>query len=283
MMRWMYTAVFTVLLATGALGQAASGTTATNANADDVLLPSATFDVATIKPSGPDTFSSSGGTGANGIWTSTNQPLRSAILNAFKVQRLQCTGGPAWLDSDRYDIVAKPDSATTEQLMKLTWKQREPVQQRMHQALLADRLKLKVHFETRQMPIFALVIAKGGLKMHEAKPDNTYANGLKMGDKPLGRSGMMMGNGSWTAQGIPIDSLVANLTNLTGHFVENRTGLTGKYDFAMQYSCVDPPPQDSTLPSIYTALEEQLGLKLESTRGPVQVLVIDHVERPSAN
>jgi uncharacterized protein (TIGR03435 family) len=99
----------------------------------------------------------------------------------------------------------------------------------------------------------------------------------------LGRGGMTMGNGNWTVQANPIDNVVANLTNLTGHLVENRTGLTGNYDFALQYAKADPPPPDSTFPSIYTALEEQLGLKLESTKGPVQVLVIDHVERPSEN
>ena len=154
----------------------------------------------------------------------------------------------------------------------------------LKQALLADRLKLKAHFETRQVPIFALVVATGGLKMHEAQSGDTYANGLKRGDgKPLGAGVFSMGNGSVTAQGVSLDTLVLNLPGITGHLVENKTGLTGIYDFTLHYSASDPPPPDSTAPSIYTAIEEQLGMKLESTKGPVQVLVIDHVERPSEN
>jgi uncharacterized protein (TIGR03435 family) len=85
-----------------------------------------------------------------------------------------------------------------------------------------------------------------------------------------------------TAQGILMDNLAANLGNMTDHLVENKTGLTGAYDFTL-HSAGDSPPPDSTEPSIYTAIEEQLGLKLEPSQGQVQVLVIDHVERPSAN
>jgi uncharacterized protein (TIGR03435 family) len=154
----------------------------------------------------------------------------------------------------------------------------------MQQALFEDRLKLKVHFETREMPIFALVVAKGGLKMHEAKPGDTYANGLKGPDgKAFGGGSSMVGSGKMTAQGMSMDSLAAQLSGTTSHVVENKTGLTGVYDFTLQYADSDRPSSDSTAPSIYTALEEQLGLKLESTKGPVQVLVIDHVERPTAD
>jgi uncharacterized protein (TIGR03435 family) len=80
-----------------------------------------------------------------------------------------------------------------------------------------------------------------------------------------------------------MDALVAQMAVTVSHIVENKTGLTGVYDFTLRYEASDPPPPDSTAPSIYTALEEQLGLKLESAKGPVKVLVIDHVERPSEN
>ena len=282
--RWMCAAVLAGLVVPGAWGQGNVAASGTDAKDEVVLLPSATYDVATIKASDPNARGSSAGARPNGGFFSKNQPLKSAICDAYNVSFIQCVGGPAWLGSDQYDIEAKPDSATTEQLLKLSWKQREPLQERMMQALLADRLKLKVHFETREISIFALVVAKSGLKMHEAQPGDTYANGLKRGDgKPLGRQSFTMGNGNMTAQGILMDTLAANLANMTGHLVENKTGLTGAYDFTLQYSDKDPPPPDSTAPSIYTALEEQLGLKLESTKGPVQVLVIDHVERPSEN
>jgi uncharacterized protein (TIGR03435 family) len=267
-----------------AFAQASAAPGSADSKAGEAILPGATYDAATIKLSDPNARGSSAGARPNGGFFSKNQPLKSAICDAYNVSFIQCVGGPAWLGSDQYDIEAKPDSATTEQLLKLSWKQREPVQERMMQALLADRLKLKVHFETREISIFALVVAKGGLKMHEAQAGDTYANGLKRGDgKPLGRQSFTMGNGNMTAQGILMDTLAANLGNMTGHLVENKTGLTGAYDFTLQYSASDPPPPDSTAPSIYTALEEQLGLKLESTREPVQVLVIDHVERPSEN
>jgi uncharacterized protein (TIGR03435 family) len=107
---------------------------------------------------------------------------------------------------------------------------------------------------------------------------------LKRDDgKAFGKGVFMMGNGSMTAQGMTFENLVLNLPNITGRLVENRTGLTGVYDFTLHYSASDPPPPDSTEPSIYTALEEQLGLKLEPVKGPVKVLIIDHVERPSEN
>jgi uncharacterized protein (TIGR03435 family) len=86
-----------------------------------------------------------------------------------------------------------------------------------------------------------------------------------------------------TAQGIRLDTLAGNLRTITGSLVENRTGLTGLYDVKLHYSPTDPPPPDSTEPSIYTAVEEQLGLKLEPTKGQVRVMVIDHAERPSEN
>jgi uncharacterized protein (TIGR03435 family) len=268
---------------TPAAANAPVAVSAADAKAEEAILPGAAYDVATIKPSDPNAKGSSAGTRLNGVFSSQNQQMKNTICDAYAVRFIQCLGGPGWLESDRYDIEAKPDGATAEQLLKMGWKEREPVQQRMEQALLADRLKLKVHFETREMTIFALVVAKSGLKIHEAKSGDTYANGLKLGDKPLGRSAFTLGNGRMTAQAMLMDTLAANLMGMTGHYVENKTGLTGVYNFTLLYSAVDPPPPDSSSPSIYTALEEQLGLKLESSKGPVQVLVIDHVKRPSAN
>ena len=281
--RWMCAAVLAGTVVTGAQAQG-SAATGTDAKAEEVLLPGAAYDVATIKPSDPNARGGGGGTRSNGTFYTKNQPLKYAVCNAYGVMPFQCLGGPAWLESDRYDMEAKPDGTTTEQLLKLSWKQRGPVQERMMQALLADRLKLKVHFETREMPIFALVVAKGGLKMHEAKPGDTYPNGLKGSNgKAFGGGSFSVGNGKMTAQGISVDGLAAQMAVTVSHIVENKTGLTGVYDFTLEYSDSDPPPPDSTEPSIYTALEEQLGLKLESTKGPVKVLVIDHVERPSEN
>ncbi len=286
-MRCMCAAVWAGLVVSYAAGQGGPAVNADGAKAAEVLLPDAAFDVATFKPSDPNAMGGSSGAKPNGSFVLKNQPMKNAICNAYGVLTFQCVGGPAWLESDRYDVEAKPDGATAEQLLKLSWKEREPVQHRMQQALLADRLKLKAHYETREMPILALVVAKGGLRMHEAKPGDTYTDGLKRGDgKPFGSVFSIsnsMGIETVTSQGMTLGNLVLNLPGMTGHLVEDKTGLTGVYDFTLHFSASDPPPQDSTEPSLYTALEEQLGLKLEPVKGPVQVLVIDHVERPSEN
>jgi uncharacterized protein (TIGR03435 family) len=268
----------------GAWAQGSAAVIGTDAKTDEVLLPGAVYDVATIKPSDPNAQGGGVGMRPNGSFYTKDQSLKNIVCGAYDVMPFQCLGGPAWFESDRYDIEAKPDSATEEQLQTIGMKQRMQGYQRMQQALFADRLKLKVHYETREMPIFALVVAKGGLKMHEAKAGDAYANGLKGGDgKAFGGGSFMVGNGKMTAQGMSMDALAGQLAATTSHIVENKTGLTGVYDFTLRYEASDPPPPDSSAPSIYTALEEQLGLKLESAKGPVKVLVIDHVERPSEN
>jgi uncharacterized protein (TIGR03435 family) len=288
MLRWVCTPVLAGLVAIGALAQGTVPESGTDAKAPEVLLPGAIYDVATIKPSDANAMGSSSGGGPNGSFVSKNYPLKDGICSAYGVLIFQCLGGPAWLESDRYDIQAKPDSATAEQFLKLNWKQREAVRHRMEQALFADRIKLKAHFETREITIFALVVAKGGLKMHDATSGSSYANGLKRDDgKPYGAGVFSMSNKmgitTVTAQGMSLEDLVLNLPGITGRLVEDKTGLTGIYDFTVHYAASNPPPPDSTEPSIYTALEEQLGLKLESVKGPGKVLIIDSVERPSEN
>jgi uncharacterized protein (TIGR03435 family) len=157
------------------------------------------------------------------------------------------------------------------------------VQDQMTLALLADRLKLKVHEESKELPIFALVISNGGSKLHEAKTGDLYPNGIRGADgQDLGAGSTSIGNGRLIAQGISMDRLAEQLTDELEHTVQNRTGLNGVYDFTLRYAD-DNTAVNSSAPSIFTAIQEQLGLKLESTKAPVQVLVVDHVERPSAN
>ena len=216
----------------------------------------------------------------NGLFISRGMALKFIVGRAYGKFSFQILGGPAWFDSDGYDIEAKPDSITEQQLEKLSWEQRDEVQSRMLRTLLEDRLKLKVHEETRQLPIFALIVAKNGSKLHETKAENTDS----AGSKRFG-SGLTVSNGKIIAKGVSMDELAAQLTG-TGnidHNVLNKTGLTGVYDFTLQYSDDESTISDSSPPSIFTAIQEQLGLKIESTKGPVKVLVIDHVERPSAN
>jgi len=251
----MCVALVAGLVTAGAWGQQ-SVAVSEDAKTGEVFLPSAAYEVATFRRSDPSAQWGGGGPKANGTLSFHNIALKSVICGAYDAGQW-CTGGPGWLQSDRYDVEAKPDGATAEQLMKLTFKERKPVQERMQQALLADRLKLKVHFETREMTILALVVAKGGLKIHEAKPGDTYANGLKGPDgKPVGRAGAgRFGSGFVAGQGTTLDNLI-NLSNVTGYPIENRTGLTGLYDFTLHFSPTEPPPPDSTEPSVYSALEQ---------------------------
>jgi uncharacterized protein (TIGR03435 family) len=209
--------------------------------------------------------------------------LRDLACEAYDVPPSTCLGGPAWLSSDRYDIEAKPDGMIAERLQTLTPEQWNSVQNQMIIALLADRLKLKVHRETKELPIFALVVSKGGPKLQEAKAGDMYPKGLKGADgQGLGAGSTSIGNGRLIAQGISMGRLAEQLTDKLEHIVQNHTGLTGVYDFTLRYSD-DDASANSVAPSIFTAIQEQLGLKLESTKAPVSVLVIDHVERPSAN
>jgi uncharacterized protein (TIGR03435 family) len=220
-----------------------------------------------------------------------NIPLKELIRQAYGLDDNQILGAPGWLSSERYDIEAKVSSSDTDALHNLSPDQRGL----MLQPLLADRLHLKVHTETRVLPVLALVVAKDGPKLHEAKPGDTYPNGIK-GFEGQGGAGMMhMGPGQLTAQGLPMSSVARLLTRQLGLMVQDETGLTGKYDFTLQWTpergaadAGQPGPDNtaSTEPagtSIFTAIREQLGLKLESRKAPVEVLVIDHVEAPSEN
>lgn len=256
-----------------AFGQTAAVPGGADVQAANALLPDARYEVATIKLSKPGNWGKAR-TQVNGEFLSSEMTIRATVCMIYRKFDFQIVGGPAWFASDRYDIEAKPDNALEERIQKLNVLQRGDLVNRMLQELLADRLKLKVHRETRQLPIFALVVSKGGPKMEEAKPGNAYS--------------LTVSNGRLIAKAISMDKLADQLTAMTHHVVANRTGLQGIYDFTLQYandvaSPEDVPSAAESSPSIYTALQEQLGLKAESTKGPAEVLVIDHVERPSEN
>jgi bla regulator protein blaR1 len=249
------------------------------------------YEAATIKPSkGPDPG------GRIGMWAAPDGfsawfiTLQQIISVAYGVERFQISGGPNWLPSERFDIEAKMDAATADALEKLSQDQRVLAQQQMLQALLANRFQLTVHRETNELTIYKLVIAKGGPKLREAKPDGTHPGAGSMQGSVLG--------GEVIAQAVPVPRLAHELTLMLGHPVSDKTELKGVYDFKLQFTPdnrLQPPnglapnerlpvrPADSNVPSLFDALQEQLGLKLESGKGPVEVIVIDHVERPSPN
>jgi uncharacterized protein (TIGR03435 family) len=236
------------------------------------------FDIVSIKPykqtgdgvsmwmnSTPDGFSSRGFS------------LKRFLFNAFPiVMPDQLVGLPSWADSEYYEVVAKMDEQTAAAFKKLPRDQGRQVWRQMMQAMLADRFQLKFHKETRELPLYNLVIAKGGLKIQPT---------------PEGKgNGYSMGPGKLSGNGIELDSLCFSLSNEVGRKIMNQTALTGRYTVDLNWqpdsmaagssnsTSTDPP-----LPDLFTALQDQLGLKLEPAKGPVDVYVIDHVEKPSEN
>jgi bla regulator protein BlaR1 len=223
--------------------------------------------------------------------TATNFNLKELVGSAYGIltaaQDGRIVGAPSWITSEAYDVEAKMDGGTAEALKKLSPSDRALARQRMFQELLADRCKLAAHWETKEFPVYELVIAKGGSKIRESKPSDA-ATARRGGMGLKGRGGPL------TAREAPISNLVGLLSMLLNRTVVDKTGLAGKYDFTLNWTpdeSNDPnffpsstgQPPDPAGPSIFAALQEQLGLKLEAGKGPVQVIVIDHIERPSGN
>jgi len=248
-------------------------------NAAPVTAARPVFEAATVK------LNKSGSSGSHtdfdhGRYSATNVQLKNLMhYSAYGVPEPRILGGPKWLDSERFDIEAKVDSSVIDQMRTLSPEQGKLQRQAMFQQLLADRFKLAVHWETRELPVYALVVAKNGPKLHVSTTSD---------------SGTSSGNGLFTARGMTLaeitQSLTQELATELGRVVIDKTGLAGRYDVTLKWTPgTDGAPSDNGTenagsgPSIFTAMQEQLGLKLESTKGPVQVLVIDHVEMPSEN
>jgi bla regulator protein blaR1 len=260
--------------------------------------PAATaFEVASVKPNKSGDGRVMLGLQPGGRFNATNVPLRLLIRQAFNVQEFQIVGGPDWLGSDRFDVAAKaPEGEFTADLMRP-----------MLRALLVERFQLAFHNETREMPIYALAKARAdgklGPSMTPAAMDcAAVMRGRRGGGPPPAppqpgqkmECGFMIGPGRMNAGGMPMTSLAQSLSPMVGRIVLDKTDLTGSYDFELTYSPEGlaglppllngaPPPADPNAPTIFTALQEQLGLKLDSQRGPVDVVIIDRVEQPVAD
>ena len=139
----------------------------------------------------------------------------------------------------------------------------------MLQSLLEDRFKLTLHRETREEPVYELVVAKGGAKIKEAKPDES--------------AGFEMTPGRIHSMAVPLAYLATNLGYLLGRQVIDKTGLPGKYSYTVTYAPDDGPPDDNAGPSVFTAVREQLGIRLESAKARIEVLAIDYAEKPAGN
>jgi uncharacterized protein (TIGR03435 family) len=226
------------------------------------LLPAAfaqqTFEVASIKPADPAArildFREE-----HGRLTIVNVALLRVVQNAYGMHWFWITGGPPWIDKDRFDIVAKANGDPShEEMMK------------MLQALLEDRFKLKVHTESKEGAVFHLVVAKGGPKLNPPKDKEDSWVGGKFAATTHGYQG----------HNATLAMLATRLEEELRRPVIDLTGVAGQFDFEMQFSIDDSKPENG--PSIFSALQG-IGLKLESGKGPVPSLVIDHAEKPSEN
>lgn len=234
------------------------------------VLPA--YDVVSIRPhKETSNYSSWHAPTANG-YSAENASIGQLIFTAYALKSpAQLIGLPRWTYEESYDIKAKMEDNAVPAFQKLSNREQWEQAALMLRPLLANRFKLRVHQETRVLPVYSLVIARGGFK-------------LKPSQEPESLGGMVTDRGLITIRGGPIGvRFVAGLSDAVGRVVVDKTGLTGNYDMTLRWTPDEQRSADDAGPSIFTALEEQLGLKLVTDKAPVDVLVVDHVERPSEN
>jgi uncharacterized protein (TIGR03435 family) len=230
------------------------------------------YEVVSIRISKPSNTSSWNPTDDGFVMSGID--ARSLVMSAYDlIADDQVAGLPAWTDSDRFDIQAKMETGASEALKKLPQKERDRQRGLMLQAVLEERFHLKIRRETREIPVYVLVLVKGGARLKET-PAST-----PMGYTVNGGSDGQVLNG----HGIEIKQLASSLSGTVGRLIVDKTGLSGKYDMDLKWSSEDNPGSADSSPSIFTALQEQLGLKLESTKAPVETIVVEHIDKPSDN
>ena len=257
------------------------------------------FEVATIKPSDPGQRGQQIMNQPGGRLVIRGMPVLGMVTFAYNVRSFQVLGGPAWTSNDRWDIEARAEEGSIPApVFPPDPSKPNPMALRL-QSLLEDRFQLKLHRETKEQPLYELSIAKAGPKI-KLNDDQTPFKPPERGAPPppplqpgtLPRFSMRVGRGSLEAVSMDINSVVQTLSNLLGRTVVDKTGLKGFYDVKMTWTPDpalqgppggDAPPGDPSGPSIFTAIQEQLGLKLDSAKGPVDVIVIDTVQKPSEN
>lgn len=223
-----------------------------------------------MKPSGPE--SQPGIRIAGGQLTAGRVSLHTLIRMAYRVQDYQISGGPKWLRDDAFDVTAKPEHPVSSQEMELRL-----------QSLLADRFQLKLRRESKEQPVYALVPAKRGAKLAPASAGDEGNFG--------GRPGAAPGTLRLTSTNTTLAHFASMLSGLVGHIVLDQTGITGNFAIEVEFArdqirTVPSPenaPPEQAGPSVFRALEDQLGLKLEARRAPVEMLVVESAERPDAN
>jgi uncharacterized protein (TIGR03435 family) len=222
-------------------------------------------------------------------YRATNVTLYTLIKAAYGMGLDRIEGLPVWSKTERYNIDARIDGNLYSQLVTLDQQHLENARRKMLQAMLADRFGLKVHYEPRELPGYALILANSGSKLKESTPDEVYPG------MPDGLMQVFFLEGRITGKGAAINLLVQRLSSEVGHVVIDKTGLAGRYDFTLKCrpgeiraltdgdGWANVPETEDSGPSLFSALEEQLGLKLLSQKGQVEVLVIDKLDKPTQN
>jgi len=221
-----------------------------------------TFDVVSIKPNQTAGEYRRAGTSAGGLFTASNVTLKLLISRAYGVAEAQIEGGPGWIDTDTFDISARANTPLT--------LSREEVRPCL-QALLAQRFHLATHTTTRQGNVFSLTVAKNGPKFQQHSGEGKPSIGVSSDSSTAAVS----------ATKTPMARLTEYLSAQAGRPVIDNTALPGDYDFRVEWST--DLAKNPSAPSIFTALQEQLGLKLEATKGPIHIIVVDRAEQPSEN
>jgi uncharacterized protein (TIGR03435 family) len=246
------------------------------------------FEVASIRLSAPNAWSSCCAIRRDGIEI-RGYPIKDVIEFAYAVpDEQEFSGGPSWIRTERFDITAKVSEAEAVALSKLSDRDLHVQMRLMLQSLLEERLQLKVSFAMKDLPLFALVVAKGGFKCMRVAayvapndaagppppPPPPPANAPPPADASPGYERPM----HWDFHRLPFSLLVGEISHqpeLGGRVLVDKTGLNGAFDCKLSWAGEGP--------SFLTALQEQLGLKLEPAKGPVETVVVEHVEQPSAN
>jgi len=229
------------------------------------------FDVASIRPHDPDDHRFYVKMPAGGRFTATGSVAKLVVMLAYDVQEAQIAGGPNWFTTEKWDIEARTDNPGEHSVEETRG---------MLQHMLAERFGLRIHRETEERPAYALTVAKGGPKFKAAGPD--------------GSANVRIAGNSISLERGELARMTQLLSTALGRPVIDRTGLTGLYDLSLQWD--EAPVGQGGVPdldapaapgnghgSIFTAIQDQLGLRLESHRAPVEVIVVDRMERPSQN
>jgi len=225
----------------------------------------AVFLVATIKPSDPDSTKGWAFPSEGRHVSCANASVTTILSVAYGIHIKQIVGAPEWLNKDRYDINGVADTAGEPSLKQM---------QQMYQKLLADRFHLTFHHEVREMPVYAITVAKGGPILKVADPGEA----LNTGSTGSGGRRTL----KFTNMSMPDFALNMNLYQ--DRPVIDQTSLPGRYDFTLKWTYdLSKESESDAPPSIFTAIKEQLGLRMDAVKGPAEVFVIDHVERPSPN